>query len=376
MTSLPETTDFATLLPTPARTPRHDGWTPDRQRQFLERIANGATVERACGAVGLAVSSAYAFRQRAAGQGFALGWKAATLLSRDRGADELMTRAMDGITDTVTRADGSIWSRHRHDNRTALALLHRLDRMAEQAPADPAAAAQSHAARLVAQEFDAFLDLIAQDRGPSHAGLFLARRIGIEDAPAAAPELEPVLTLARADAFHRTGAALPEEVDVRDLDLAARAGWSADQWRRAEAAGLLRLAPAPGEADAPEAEATGETPPLPPLPPLVRVFDPVWWDEEARAFRTHFPPPPEADDALDVAGRFGEECYERSLTDEEEEVMAAADAADLDGERAEAEDARHRWFAALRARIAAAAAQADAPCPAEEDDPARPHALH
>ena len=67
----------ATLLPAATdaagRTLRHDGWTPDRQRIFLSAIAEGDTVERACRLTGLSVSSAYAFRQRAAGAAFALG---------------------------------------------------------------------------------------------------------------------------------------------------------------------------------------------------------------------------------------------------------------------------------------------------------------
>lgn len=85
MTLLPDPAVFApNPAGAPVRAPRHDGWTPDRQRAFLSAIADGLTVERACRLVGLTVSSAYALRQRAAGAGFALGWRAANLLARDR----------------------------------------------------------------------------------------------------------------------------------------------------------------------------------------------------------------------------------------------------------------------------------------------------
>ena len=166
-----------------------------------------------CRVTGLSVSSAYAFRQRAAGTAFALGWRAAALVARDRLADRLMARAIDGQVETITRPDGSVVERHRYDNRIAMGVLTRLDRMVETAPADPAAAAASHAARVVAQDFEAFLDTIEQDRGPADAGLFLARRT-----KAGVTDLEPIRALARADRFVRTGASLATEVDTGDLD--------------------------------------------------------------------------------------------------------------------------------------------------------------
>lgn len=50
--------------PLATRTIRHDGWTPARRRQFLEALAAGLDVRRACGAVGLSRESAYALRRR------------------------------------------------------------------------------------------------------------------------------------------------------------------------------------------------------------------------------------------------------------------------------------------------------------------------
>ena len=50
-----------TALPALAdRAQRYDGWTPDRQRTFLEAIAEGHTVGSACALVGMAPSSATA----------------------------------------------------------------------------------------------------------------------------------------------------------------------------------------------------------------------------------------------------------------------------------------------------------------------------
>ncbi|MDX3885722.1 MAG: hypothetical protein QHC65_14975 [Sphingomonas sp.] len=113
--------------------PRRDGWTPERQRAFLEAVAEGHTVEAACRIVGLSVASAYAFRRRANGAAFALGWQAAALQAREKLADILLSRAIDGQVETVTRANGDVIERHRFDNRLATAMLTRMDRLADSA---------------------------------------------------------------------------------------------------------------------------------------------------------------------------------------------------------------------------------------------------
>lgn len=44
---------------------RVDGWTPFRQKVFLESLARGDTIHMACAGVGLSVASAYALKARA-----------------------------------------------------------------------------------------------------------------------------------------------------------------------------------------------------------------------------------------------------------------------------------------------------------------------
>jgi hypothetical protein len=330
----------------PTETPRlrQDGWTPERQRRFLESIAEGHTVEDACRIVGLSVASAYALRRRASGAGFALGWHGANLLARERIADTLLARAIHGQTETGTRPDGGSWTRHRYDNSLATRMLARLDAQAD----DPAAGPAHRAARMVAQEFDGFLDLLARDAGPARAALFLAARA---ETPA---DVEPVVALARADRFLQAGAGLAAEIDVSDCDPARRGEWRADQWQRAEAAGLLRLAdpepqPAPEPEPDPEPEAPAPEPQLPQLPPAPppephepsAPANPVWWCEYAEEWRTRFPPPPGYEDEFE--GRFGEAGYERPLTPGELEQMLAHEARRYAADH----DAREAWFDAL-----------------------------
>jgi len=52
--------------------PRRDGWTAQRRRQFLDGLAAGLDVRRACARVGLSRQAAYKLRRRDAG--FARAW--------------------------------------------------------------------------------------------------------------------------------------------------------------------------------------------------------------------------------------------------------------------------------------------------------------
>ncbi|MHA6724157.1 hypothetical protein [Sphingomonas sp. RS2018] len=300
---------------TPSR--RHDGWTAERQRKFLTHISEGLTVNDACAIVGLSAASAYAFRARARGAAFNIGWNAALLLQRNRMVDELTQRAFRGQTDTIVRPDGSTVERHRYDNRLALALLTRLDKIAN---ADlPDRTGDARAARLAAQEWDRYLDLIGEDAGNARAGLFLALRVTEGESAA----LEPIAALGRADCYVRTRAGVAGEVDTADLDPAARADGTADQWRRAEAAGLLALAPEP-EPEPVETLHTSQLsqhsadPAEPPAPP-----ERVWWDDQRREWVSDYPPPPGFDGWEE--GDFGDDDYVRSLGSTEEPLMERLD---------------------------------------------------
>jgi len=147
-------------IPTEATTTRHDGWTPDRRRTFLELLAEGHTVEAACAHVGKSRVTAYALRRR--DPGFALAWSAAVLRARDTVADMLTSRAIDGQVDTLTRADGTTITRHRYDNRLGLALLARLDRLAAQPAVSDLGPPDEAAMRAAAHAFDALVDLVGQ----------------------------------------------------------------------------------------------------------------------------------------------------------------------------------------------------------------------
>ncbi|RMB28471.1 hypothetical protein C8J47_2691 [Sphingomonas sp. PP-F2F-G114-C0414] len=293
---------------------RIDGWSPERQRGFLERIAEGATVDEATASVGLSPRAAYSLRRRAAGAAFALGWDAAKLVARPIVAEALFCRAMVGQIERLTKPDGDVIERHRFDNRLAMSLLARLDRHAEESETTSAAA------RLIATEFDAFLDLVERDAGPARAGLFLGERVRSSDA---GEGMAPIVALARADRWLRGGAGLASEIDVTDLDPAARAGWTAEQWARAEAAGLLSLAPEPvAKPASPKPVPASALSALPAVEPDGPDGEcPVWWDDVTCAWRTRFPPPSDYDE--EDGSNFGDDDYSRDCSEEEVIILDA-----------------------------------------------------
>ena len=110
---------------------RTDGWTPFCRRLFLEVLAETGRVSRACEYAQLTKQSAYALRAR--DPLFAASWDAACELARAPLADALYERALDGVTDTITRDGEVVAERHRHDNRLSIAVLHRLDKRCDRA---------------------------------------------------------------------------------------------------------------------------------------------------------------------------------------------------------------------------------------------------
>ena len=110
---------------------RADGWTPFARKLFLQVLAETGRVTLACETCCLSKQSAYALRAR--DSIFAAGWDAACELARMPLADALYEQALDGLTDTITRDDGTTITRHRFDSRLSIAVLNRLDRRCDRA---------------------------------------------------------------------------------------------------------------------------------------------------------------------------------------------------------------------------------------------------
>ena len=53
---------------------RHDGWTPERQRRFIEVLAESRSIATACRAVGMSRASAYKLRDHPEASEFRSAW--------------------------------------------------------------------------------------------------------------------------------------------------------------------------------------------------------------------------------------------------------------------------------------------------------------
>jgi len=154
---------------------RLDGWTPERIRTFLHALSQCGVVADAARAAGISKQSAYAFRGSARGRAFDVAWRAALLLARRRLADELMSRALNGCVELIIR-DGEVWGeRHRFDNRLTMAVLARLDQLAQ------STCQADDAPRRVAHEFEAFVESVCAGGGEAADVVESRRRLTFYD---------------------------------------------------------------------------------------------------------------------------------------------------------------------------------------------------
>ncbi len=76
--------------------PRHDGWTPQRQAAFIGYLAQTRCVTTAAVLVGMDKTSAYRLRKRAGSAGFAAAWDVA--MGRGRGTVTLSSAKSTGLS--------------------------------------------------------------------------------------------------------------------------------------------------------------------------------------------------------------------------------------------------------------------------------------
>lgn len=148
---------------------RHDGWTADKQRGFLQVLAECGSVEHAALCVGMSRQTAYRFRNRASGRAFAMAWDAALLLARQKLIDEAFELAFEGSHERILRDGQVVVERRRRDARSVLSAVTRLS--------SPAILGNAPA-QVISQEFEDFIGRLADDPAETCAASadFLAER--------------------------------------------------------------------------------------------------------------------------------------------------------------------------------------------------------
>ena len=108
---------------------RHDGWTGEAMAKFLETLAETGIVLEACDAADKSSTAAYALRRRS--PLFAEGWETALGIARERLADTLLARSIEGNVEQIIKDGEIVAEKHFIDNRLGLAVLKRLDQRAD-----------------------------------------------------------------------------------------------------------------------------------------------------------------------------------------------------------------------------------------------------
>lgn len=110
------------FLPVPLR-PRGDGWTPERQRAFIEVLADEGSVRAAAASVGMSEQSAHALRRRAGAGSFSLAWDAALEAATARLAAAAIDRAIHGVAHPVFYKGEIVGERRHYNDRLAMFLI-------------------------------------------------------------------------------------------------------------------------------------------------------------------------------------------------------------------------------------------------------------
>jgi hypothetical protein len=208
-------------FPPGGRKPRHDGFTPEKMGEFLRHLAATGVVEHAAAAVQVSASAAYALRNRRQGRAFARMWDAILInRSRDRLASELSSRAISGCV-SLRKKDGEVVSEyHYYDNRLAMSILSRLDRLAKRE-----AHSEAHL-RALSEDMEEFIGCLAIG---ADADAFVERRRPVPPPPPPPPE--PAAAPAETPGAPRSADADPltdEEDPFPDVARYARSVGAAD----------------------------------------------------------------------------------------------------------------------------------------------------
>lgn len=168
------------------RRPRHDGWTPDKQRHFIETLAATASISEAARFVGMTRQSAHRLYRRDAK--FRAAWDEAMRAAVGVLAATAFDRAVNGTEEQIWYKGEMVGVREKHHDRLLIYLLRVRDPL-NYAPLDDLAGWQRHRAVEAAGDgLDRALEQI-DPQAPTAPALPAQN-----SAPAALPAPEPTPT--------------------------------------------------------------------------------------------------------------------------------------------------------------------------------------
>jgi hypothetical protein len=118
------------FTPVPSASSRHDGWTPERQRLFIEALRRIGVVAWAAEAAGMSRKSAYELLKRAGPESsFAAAWREALAAGGSSVLFATIERAVDGVEEPYFYGGLQRGTRRVYDNRLLAAAYRSLQRL-------------------------------------------------------------------------------------------------------------------------------------------------------------------------------------------------------------------------------------------------------
>jgi hypothetical protein len=111
------------FIPVPRLRKRRNGWTPGRQRIFLDCLSECGCVARAARAVGMSPRSAYRLLESDGAESFAEAWDQAIARGIEKLRADAIDRAIRGAWVPIVRKGRIVRQEFRHKDRLAIALL-------------------------------------------------------------------------------------------------------------------------------------------------------------------------------------------------------------------------------------------------------------
>ncbi len=130
-----EPLDF-TPVPRDPRGARSDGWTDERQRDFIEMLAATGSVRAACRGAGLRPDGVYRLRHRKGADSFRAAWDAAVERGTSQVRDILADHSINGVPESVWWAGKQVGMRRKFNHNTMRWIVERGERGRGQAESE------------------------------------------------------------------------------------------------------------------------------------------------------------------------------------------------------------------------------------------------
>lgn len=132
------------FTPVPLKHYRHDGWTPERQRAFIEALARCGSVPNAARSVGMGSARIYDLRNKPGAEEFSAAWNDALAKATNRVHDVLVDHAVNGAPEPIMFAGRQVGEFRRYNYRLMMWLLshHKPDQFSLDADSAPALTSQ------------------------------------------------------------------------------------------------------------------------------------------------------------------------------------------------------------------------------------------